>query len=362
MKSIITAFAFLAIMAACSSNNYYPEPIPESDGGVKEVDASTPPVPQADSSTTPPVVIDASMPICNPENDSMFCSRLQKECGGLTQLDNCKALRIAECGDCNTGSTCNSGSCKVIPPNCVAESNTAFCSRNGYGCGTRSASDNCGNNRTVSSCGSLRCLGNYSSIPISGGVPNEIAGYRKPMHIEGWIKPQAGYSQSEYYNNIFNLGYSFGISVHDGMAYLNVRGTKYGGVSVLEGVDNYWTFLFAGYENGSYYFGKIVNDVAIRQTFVIPDPYPYYPWLELQAGSSAYIANGFIGQINQFRVWSVARTNEDIIPTHHNCLANQNGLIRQWCMREGVGTTITDSVTLLPSILDGVAWSEGTCK
>jgi len=83
--------------------------------------------------------------ICTPESNTAFCSRLNKNCGSVTALDNCRVSRTVYCGDCTSPLTCNSNNvCS-----CTPESNTAFCSRLNKNCGSVTALDNCRVSRTV---------------------------------------------------------------------------------------------------------------------------------------------------------------------------------------------------------------------
>ncbi len=83
--------------------------------------------------------------ICTPESNTAFCSRLNKNCGSVTALDNCRVSRTVYCGDCTPPLTCNSNNvCS-----CTPESNTAFCNRLNKNCGSVTALDNCRVSRTV---------------------------------------------------------------------------------------------------------------------------------------------------------------------------------------------------------------------
>jgi hypothetical protein len=90
-------------------------------------------------------------PGCVPETDPAFCTRLHKTCGSVSAPDNCGARRSASCGTCTTPETCGAGN-TCVPPNCVPESNPAFCSRLGKECNVFSGYDNCGVGRSTN-CG-----------------------------------------------------------------------------------------------------------------------------------------------------------------------------------------------------------------
>jgi hypothetical protein len=86
---------------------------------------------------------------CTHEADTVFCTRLTKNCGSVTANDNCGTSRtVASCGPCNAPQTCTANVCIA----CVAESNAAFCTRLTKNCGNVTAADNCGTSKTVA-CG-----------------------------------------------------------------------------------------------------------------------------------------------------------------------------------------------------------------
>jgi hypothetical protein len=99
---------------------------------------------------------------CSPETNTQFCQRLGKNCGTVTNTDNCGNSRSVSCGSCSSPNTCVSNVCS-----CTAESNSQFCSRLGKNCGTVTANDNCGRSRSVS-CGTCTSPATCGG----GGTPN----------------------------------------------------------------------------------------------------------------------------------------------------------------------------------------------
>ncbi len=92
-------------------------------------------------------------PVCAPETDTQFCARYGKNCNAFSNIDNCGTNRTVNCG---TSCPANQ-SCGAITPNvcgCIPESDSAFCSRLGLTCGVQAAVDNCGASRANVSCGS----------------------------------------------------------------------------------------------------------------------------------------------------------------------------------------------------------------
>jgi hypothetical protein len=110
---------------------------------------------------------------CPAETDPTFCSRLGKNCDSFSGTDNCGVARTAACGMCTLPQTCGAVTANVC--GCVAESNTAFCARlGGKNCGNMTAADNCAVSRTVS-CGSCtlpQACGCGGTANVCGNLPD----------------------------------------------------------------------------------------------------------------------------------------------------------------------------------------------
>lgn len=150
-KTLIFSLSFLSIMVACSGTSST-QPIPiasdQNPTPVVNVDAGVMDAGQEEASSS----MDAA-PTCTPESDSVFCNSFGKTCSDTTQLDNCGALRTATCGTCDAGSVCTNGTCAVIPNNCIPETDASFCTQYAKNCGSLTNPDNCGMTRTVANCG-----------------------------------------------------------------------------------------------------------------------------------------------------------------------------------------------------------------
>jgi hypothetical protein len=111
---------------------------------------------------------------CAPETNATFCSRLGKDCGTVSGSDNCGATRTTSCGGgCTAPQTCGGGGTANVCA-CKPETNAAFCSRLGKNCGTVSGADNCGTARTVSSCGTCtnpKSCGGGGTANVCGCTP-----------------------------------------------------------------------------------------------------------------------------------------------------------------------------------------------
>ncbi len=108
---------------------------------------------------------------CSPESNTQFCSRLTRQCGSVTANDNCGNSRtVSSCGTCQSGYTCSNGLCIQ---SCVPESNAQFCSRLGKNCGSVTGVDNCQASRTANcgSCSSPLTCGGSGTANVCGCTP-----------------------------------------------------------------------------------------------------------------------------------------------------------------------------------------------
>jgi|GEM_PF-1264681 len=102
---------------------------------------------------------------CAPESDVTFCSRLNKNCGSVTANDNCLTPRtVNPCGpDCTLPQTCGGGGVSNVC-GCTYEGNSTFCSRLGKECGLVTGVDNCGNTQTDVNCGANTISCSYTGF------------------------------------------------------------------------------------------------------------------------------------------------------------------------------------------------------
>ena len=102
---------------------------------------------------------------CTPETNTAFCTRLNKNCGSVTALDNCGISRTVNCGTCTSPQTCN-------VTNMCSCSVTSYTPALNTFCGSRSVTTNCGTTVTMTgtlSCVSPQtCINNVCSIPQTG--------------------------------------------------------------------------------------------------------------------------------------------------------------------------------------------------
>jgi len=101
---------------------------------------------------------------CQPETDDDFCLASSKNCGTLTGTDQCGDARSAMCGACSQEETCVDNVCECIPP-----SDAEFCAQRGKNCGEVTGQDSCGQTRAVN-CG--MCSGDRVCGAGNPGTPN----------------------------------------------------------------------------------------------------------------------------------------------------------------------------------------------
>jgi hypothetical protein len=93
---------------------------------------------------------------CVRETDTAFCSRTGALCGSKTATDNCGISRtVSNCGPCSTGQQCDANTNRCVTA-CTPETDAAFCTRKSAVCGALVGTDNCGSARAVANCGA--CL------------------------------------------------------------------------------------------------------------------------------------------------------------------------------------------------------------
>jgi formylglycine-generating enzyme len=145
------------------------------------VDAATGDAASGDAGFPDAGIVDAG---CVNESDSLFCQRQGAVCGSLSGVDNCGRPRtVTSCGTCaGLGYACGVGA----PPNrcgCIAEGDPTFCARKQKNCGPVTDVDNCANPRTVASCGT--CSGNDTCGALAPGqcgcAPESDASFCSPF-------------------------------------------------------------------------------------------------------------------------------------------------------------------------------------
>lgn len=121
---------------------------------------------------------------CFPPSEAQLCQNAHFQCGRGVVIDSCGTRREIDCGGCTTpGFRCiptEEGS-MCVSPVCTPEENAEFCSSHGANCGTLSAVDNCGALRVNVSCGGSCDAGTCTSTqPNQCVCQGVLEGCRNP--------------------------------------------------------------------------------------------------------------------------------------------------------------------------------------
>lgn len=149
MKRHLPILILSAFVSACVEPIDAPDGFEDAgtlDGGSGEIDVGV-----HDAGIGEP---DGGSAGCVPETDRAFCARIGRNCGPVTDFDNCDMSRTTNCGGCDEPLVCGAlgkaGQCGC------PETDAEFCARLQKNCGQVSAEDACGLMRLVD-CGS--CVG-----------------------------------------------------------------------------------------------------------------------------------------------------------------------------------------------------------
>jgi hypothetical protein len=275
-------------------------------------------------------------------------------------------------GTCNTGLTCASNLCVILPirdhgiPDRAADAKSADAARDS----TRpdAAKDRSGPD--LPACTSLHFAGQDKVV-----VPNATAfDFGTTLSVMAWVNvDQIALSHempivtNEYSGtHCPNMEFAIDIAarlwfdVRGGEAPLKCSPT----VSVKSTATvptKKWVHLAAVYETTQvrlYIDGKLDSTHSV----VPVDPYP--PIHDLWIGREEGIHPGMLGSIRHLQIWSRALSTAEVGAAMTNSLSNTTGLIARWSLTEGGGTIVQDlSSAKHNGTLQGASWttSYGTC-
>ncbi len=202
--------------------------------------------------------------------------------------------------------------------------------------------------------------GNQQSLQFDGVndyVEQNIASLptgNAPRTAEAWVKT------TRDYQNVFNWGNNnlpgnrFGVSIVYGGLWISTDNAYYGGPAIN---DNQWHHIACTY-NGTtmtgYVDGVVVFSNAVSSPLTTPDTY-------FTMGNDTYPYDGafYQGSLDEVRVWNYARTQAEIQETMNRSInTSQNGLIANFTMNEGSGSTTVNQVTgTQATLINGPTWS-----
>ena len=156
------------------------------------------------------VALDAAMvsnAVCTPEPDGSFCTRLGKNCGSISGVDNCGASRtVAFCGSCSSPQTCGgSGQDNVCGNGEVVDDMIAGTATNQFEYSSGGGWDSCyrcGNGSLYNSSRSQsKTSGAFAKFRFTG-VKVKLYGTKAPNHGVGAVSIDDGAESSvDFYNS-----------------------------------------------------------------------------------------------------------------------------------------------------------------
>ena len=183
--------------------------------------------------------------------------------------------------------------------------------------------------------------------------PVSIPATGNSFTIESWIKPADGYGITDKdHVAIVNIDSSDGVSHAGVLLGLNSSGnlillTQIGSesselVSTLAIPDNEWSHIAGVMENGNLQI--FINGSA--DTSLSDAKTPQLSSYLMHIGTDMKKETHYKGQINNVRMWSCARTEEEILSgMHHRPLIDEPDLLGDWSFDEGSGDIVYNHVS-----------------
>ncbi len=102
---------------------------------------------------------------------------------------------------------------------------------------------------------------------------------------------------------------------------------------------NQWNHISMSYDGSSFNF--YLNGILDNSLSVVTTPFQNTEPVKIGKEISAYLP--FSGEIDEVRIWNIARTSEEIQENYAQELTgSETGLVGYWQFNEGTGTTVTD--------------------
>lgn len=184
------------------------------------------------------------------------------------------------------------------------------------------------------------------------------------------VVPLISKGRGENDSATFNCNYLFGIRASDNVLAADFEEGPGGGdvglnhpvagtTPITSGV---WHHAAATYDGTTW---RLYLDGNLEATLVVGQP-PAFDTIQHAAigaalNSTGTREGGFLGAIDEVRVWNVARTGTEIAGTKDSSIVSSTGLVARFGMDESTGTTLSStSVTAINGTLtNGPVWVDG---
>jgi hypothetical protein len=199
----------------------------------------------------------------------------------------------------------------------------------------------------------LQMNGAYSYADLSRATTNLAS--VGDFTISGWFKiGNNGSTESpgQYLFRITNQESNtrrIQITETNGTITADIRATAAGAVyAVSSSAFSYDTWVHVAFVREGTQLRLYLNGQQVASRTAVITPLVVNRWAFLGAntynsGIWGVPSNGFLGAIDEFQIWTVARTAQDIQNSMYRVIATAPGLFARWGFNEGTGTLAVDS-------------------
>ena len=172
--------------------------------------------------------------------------------------------------------------------------------------------------------------------------------------------------RSENDGSNIDTNYYFGIDASSGELEADFEDMATGANHPVNGATpvsmNVWHHGAATFNGSQFcvYLDGVLDGTCTATTAVPRSDSIQRPAIGTSTNSTGVVAGAFAGQVDEARIWNVARTQSEIQASMGSELTSGTGLIGRWGMNEGSGTTTAGSVGgINGSLTAGVTWVPG---
>ncbi|MDJ0662844.1 MAG: Calx-beta domain-containing protein, partial [Crocosphaera sp.] len=181
-------------------------------------------------------------------------------------------------------------------------------------------------------------------------IPHDESLSLTTFTVEAWVNPSQIKNQwqaiiAKLANNGWEINYGLWIPPNEmriGFGFIeNNSSIEHGFYSQKSLILNEWNHISVTYDGASlklYLNGELDESVDL-----VAVPYQNNYVVKIAKGRAGASDGLFAGQIDEVRIWNIARTAEEIQANYAQELTgNETGLVGYWQFNEGTGTTATD--------------------